>query len=117
MSKRGTVPALKDILEAISRTERYVGKATLGEFMANTKTQDAVVRNLEIIGEAVRNFPPDFRTAHPEVEWAKIVGIRDRLIHQYFSVDWDILWDVVSDKLPALKVQVERILDEIKSAE
>ena len=92
-------------------------RVTLGEFMARTETQDAVVRNIEIIGEAVRNLSMEFRTAHPEVEWPKITGIRDRLIHQYFSVDWDILWDVVKDKLPGLRIQVQRILDEMKAAD
>jgi len=92
-------------------------RVTLGEFMARTETQDAVVRNIEIIGEAVRNLSMEFRTAHPEVEWPKIAGIRDRLIHQYFSVDWDILWDVVKDKLPGLRIQVQRILDEMKAAD
>lgn len=61
MSKRGIVPSLKDILEAIDRIQRYVGTMTLAEFLANSEKQDAVVRNLEIIGEAVRNIPPEFR--------------------------------------------------------
>ena len=112
MSKRGDVPALKDVLEAIGRTQRYVGAATLAEFLAKTETQDAVVRNLEVIGEAVKNLSSDFRQEHEDIDWTRIAGLRDRLIHQYFSVDWDILWNIIQERLPVLKVQIARLLDE-----
>lgn len=112
MSKRGTIPALKDILEAIDRIHRYMGSMSQSEFLQQTEKQDAVVRNLEIIGEAVRNFSGDFREKHSQVEWTQIAGMRDRLIHQYFGVNWDILWDVVQEKLPALKTQVQQILND-----
>jgi hypothetical protein len=110
MSKRGIVPSLKDILEATDRIHRYLGAMTLAEFLANTEKQDAVVRNLEIIGEAVRNIPPEFRKKHSDIAWSQIAGFRDRLIHQYFGVNWTILWDVVQEKLPTLRRQVEELL-------
>lgn len=110
MSKRGVVPALKDILEAVERIQRYVGSMSQSEFLQNTEKQDAVVRNLEIIGEAVRNLPADFRRRHSQVQWAPIAGMRDRLIHQYFGVNWNILWNVVQEKLPSLKTDIEQIL-------
>lgn len=112
MSKRGIVPSLKDMLEAVDRIQRYVGAMSLGEFIANSEKQDAVVRNFEIIGEAVRNIPPDFRKKHRDIEWSQIAGFRDRLIHQYFGVNWTILWDVVQNRLPELKEHVERLLQE-----
>ena len=79
MSKRGDVELLKDILESANRIQRYVGTFTLAEFMADTQAQDAVVRNLSIIGEAVKNPSAEFREQHQEVEWAKIAGLRDKL--------------------------------------
>lgn len=110
MSKRGTTASLKDILEAIDRIQRYVARLTEAQFLANTEKQDAVLRNLEVIGEAVRNIPADVRRRHKEVEWTLIAGMRDKLIHQYFGVNWEIVWNVVQDKLPSLKANVHRIL-------
>ena len=110
MSKRRDVELLKDILESANRIQRYLGGFTLAEFMADTQAQDAVVRNLLIIGEAVKNLSAVFREKHQEVEWAKISGLRDKLVHDYFSLDWDILWDVVRAKIPALKEQVVTLL-------
>ena len=110
MSKRGIVPPLKDILEAIDRIQRYIGGMSLADFIANSEKQDAVVRNLEIIGEAVRNIPPEFREQHAQIPWNQIAGFRDRLIHQYFGVNWTILWDVAQNKLPVLRIQVSVLL-------
>lgn len=110
MPRRGAIPALKDMLEAIERIQRYIGSMSQSEFLEHTEKQDAVVRNLEIIGEAIRSVPADIRRQYTHVEWAPIAGMRDKLIHHYFGVNWDILWDVVQQKLPTLKSQVQQIL-------
>ena len=70
-----------------------------------------MTRSLEIIGEAVKNISTNFKKKHKSIEWKKIAGMRDRLIHHYFDVNWEILWDVLKEGLPELKVQVEKILD------
>ena len=68
-------------------------------------------RSLEVIGEAVKNLPGEFRAAHSEVEWRSIAGMRDRLIHGYFGIDYQFIWDVVQEKLPELKRNIQRIID------
>ena len=88
---------LEDILGAIARIRRYTTGLSKDAFAADDKTVDAVVRNLEVVGEAVKRVPADLRARHPEIEWQKIAGLRDILIHACFGVDVDILWDVISN--------------------
>jgi uncharacterized protein with HEPN domain len=78
--------------------------------LADPKTQDAVIRNIEIIGEAVKRLSAATREAHPEVPWSKIAGTRDRIIHGYFNVDLDIIWDVVETELPSLRERIVTIV-------
>ena len=97
---------IRDCLDRIFEYTRE-GRAA---FLADTRTQDAVIRNLEVIGEAAKNVPEDIRAAHPEIEWRKMAGLRDILIHRYFGIDVEIIWDVLQHKLPGLAAQVRRIL-------
>jgi uncharacterized protein with HEPN domain len=98
---------LADILVAIDRIDHYTRGMQRAAFAADQRTIDAVVRNLEVIGEAVKSLPGDLRAQHPDVEWQKIAGLRDILIHAYFGVDVDIVWDVVVNKLAGLRKTVE----------
>ncbi len=109
-SKRAESELLKDIKEAVIRIEKYAADIEYAEFLEDIKTQDAVVRNLEIIGEAVKNISADFRKKHKEVEWKNIAGFRDKMIHHYFGINWEIVWDVIKNKLPELEDQIEKIL-------
>jgi uncharacterized protein with HEPN domain len=102
--------SLDDILEAVERIQTYTVGMDREQFQSDRKTIDAVVRNLEVIGEAAKNVPPDVRAASPGVAWTKMAGMRDFLIHVYFGVDTEIVWDVVQTKLPELKASVEKLL-------
>lgn len=103
---------LKHILECIEEIEKYTKKVSRERFLQTTQLQDAVVRRLEIIGEAVKNLPTAFRDKYSEVAWKKIAGLRDILIHQYFGVDLNLVWKMVKRNLPGLKKKILKILDE-----
>ncbi len=112
MSKRGDKDFFKDIIEAIDRIQRYTRNMSFEEFLKDIKTGDAVVRNFEIIGEAVKNLTGDIKNQHKEIKWKDIAGMRDRIIHYYFGVNWDIVWASIKEKLPELKKKIEFILKE-----
>lgn len=110
MSKRSDREYLADIHEAIQRIQTYTTALSYAQFLADEKTQDAVIRNIEILGEAVKHLSAELIAAHPDVEWKGIAGMRDKLVHEYFGVNLDILWDVFTTKLPPLRAQVENII-------
>lgn len=101
---------LDDILESICRIYEYVAGMDFDSFSEDQKTVDAVVRNLEIIAEAARNLPSDLKNSLADIQWNKIVALRNILTHEYFGVNKEIVWDVVQTKLAALKVACEKAL-------
>jgi uncharacterized protein with HEPN domain len=101
---------LEDILLAIGRIRRSTDGITFEQFTENEEKADAVVRNLEVIGEAIKRLPEDVRTSRPDIEWKRIAGLRDILIHDYFGIDLKIIWDVVEHKLTQLDVCVRELL-------
>lgn len=113
MSKRTDKEFLLDIQEAIRRIELYIKGLNYQDFLKKIETQDAVLRNLEIIGEAVKNITPDLKKKYRDIQWKEIAGMRDKIIHFYFGVNWDIVWQTAKDKLPQLKRNVENILGEL----
>ena len=113
MSKRDVPLLLDDIIESIEKISLYTAEMTLESFEVDGKTLDAVVRNLEIIGEAANNIPIEFRKQITEIEWKQIIGMRHRIIHEYFGVDEDIVWSVIHDDLPVLKHQIIKLLKTI----
>jgi len=108
--KRTYLLYLKDILEAIERIESYVKGCSFEQFAKNTLIIDAVVRNFEIIGEATKHLPLEIKQENPSIRWKDMAGMRDKLAHEYFGVDIDILWKTSVNRLPALKPQIEELL-------
>ncbi len=101
---------LEHILNCIDKINEYTKGISIDTFLQNSMIQDAVIRNFEIIGEATKNLNPDFRAKYPEVEWKKIAGLRDKLIHDYLGVDLWAVWAVVEQILPDLRKKIAKIL-------
>jgi hypothetical protein len=110
MSERTDADSLSDIREAIGRVAAYTAGMTYETFVADTKIQDAVIRNLEIIGEATKNLSEELRSKHPGIPWKGMAGVWDRLIHHYFGVNLDIVWHVAVAELPEVASQLGRLL-------
>ncbi|MFH1114760.1 MAG: DUF86 domain-containing protein [Pseudomonadota bacterium] len=105
--------SLEDMVRSLARIRTLTSAMSYEEFVEDLTRQEAVIRNLEIIGEASKSVPHAVRSRYPEVDWARIGGLRDVLIHQYFGIDLEIIWDIVQTKLPDLDAQIKRILSEL----
>lgn len=103
-----------DILDAIDKIDEFIGNMDYGEFIQDDKTSTAVVKKIEIIGEAIKNIPKEVKAEYKTIPWKDIVGMRNKITHNYFKIDYEIVWNVVKEKLPALKMQVERVLKEME---
>jgi len=105
---------VKHILESIGNIESFSQGLSKSKFEKDRLRQSAIIREIEIIGEAVKNLPIDFTVKYPYVEWSKIAGTRDKIIHHYFGIDVDVIWDIVKYDLPDLKKKIKKILDELE---
>lgn len=109
MSKRPTNILLNDICQSIQRIEEYTRGMSLEDFSRDQKSIDAVARNFEIMGEAANRLPDEFKECHSEIEWFKIVGLRHRIVHEYFGIDLEIIWGILQKDLPELRQSLFRI--------
>jgi len=112
MTKDATI-FLKHILDSINLIEKYTEGVTEKEFLQSVEKQDLVTRRLEIIGEATHNLPEEFRDGHPEIAWNKAMATRNILIHHYFGIELDIIWDTVTKSLPIFKKQIQELLKKL----
>lgn len=109
MSKRDNILLLDDMLQSCYKIKNYVQGFDFEMFNSDNKTIDAVVRNFEIIGEAANRIDPDFRDNNPQIEWNRIRGFRNRIVHEYFGIDNEIVWSIIIDYLDELIDWIETI--------
>jgi len=113
--RRTSLHFLDDIKEASGKIKKYTAGMSYDEFLQDIKTQDAVIRNFEIIGEATKNLPADFKDRYPAVEWKQVAGLRDVMAHGYYRVDFEVIWEIIKVKLPGFSKDITKILkDEIR---
>ncbi len=105
---------LLDILEYAELIENSTKNISKDKFIKNKDITDATIRRLEVIGEAVKNIPNNFRNQYPDIPWSKVAGLRDIIIHAYFKVDLDLTWEIIKDDLPKLKRNIQKILSSMK---
>lgn len=103
---------LQHILEEARETCKYVKGFSIDDFHKDGKTARAIIRSIEVIGEAASKLSKEYRIKHPEIPWAKIIGMRNHLIHVYFDIDYDTIWQTVQNNIPDLIKMVKKLLDE-----
>lgn len=109
MSKREIKLYLEDIKDSIGKIEEYTKGLDFDEFVKDTMAIDAVVRNLTIIGEAARNIPEEIKSKNPDIAWTEAISMRNKVTHEYFGVDEDILWQTIKEDLPTFKKQISKL--------
>ena len=117
MSKRSDTDLLEDILISMKRIQEYIAGLTYNDFGNDHKTQDAVIRNIEIIGEAVKKISDSCKSGNQQIPWKMIAGTRDHLIHGYFGINIDIVWDIACVNIPEIMAQISKIKNDIKANE
>lgn len=112
--KRNVKLYIKDILEYMERAEEHIKGLTFQEFCKDKKTSDAVIRCIEVMGEAAKNVSDEIRNKYPFIPWRDMAGMRDKIIHGYFTVDFETVWLVVKEEIPKLKPMIKKVLEEVK---
>ena len=115
--KRDYILFIEDILTCIEKIERYTSNVSFEDFSGNDMAVDAVIRNFEIIGEAVKKIPEEIKRRYADVEWKEAAGFRDVLIHDYFGIDLEAVWDTLRNNIPPFKKQIVNVLKSEKASE
>jgi uncharacterized protein with HEPN domain len=110
--RRTVLHFLEDIREATGNIKKYTDGMSYEQFLVDRRTQDAVIRNFEIIGEATKNLPEDLKARYPDVAWRPVAGLRDIVAHGYYRIDYEVIWGIITDRLPGFKKDIAKILKE-----
>lgn len=108
---------LKDILDTMGAIEKFVENMELDDFSSDDKTSSAVIKKFEIIGEATKNVPDEIRKKYPDIPWKEMAGLRDKLVHFYFGIKYEIVWETIKQRLPFLKSSIRKVLRDLEDAE
>lgn len=114
--KRDYIFYMEDMLQSMKRIEEYLGNIKFAEFKRTYMIVDATIRNFEIIGEASKNIPEEIQKQYPEIPWRKMYGLRNLIAHEYFGVDYEMIWEIAKKNLPQNKLDIEKIIVIEKSA-
>ncbi len=112
MSKRDWKILVNDILHRIDLAETYVAGSEFEAISCDPLLTDGVIRSMEVIGESARQIPEDFRNHYPQIPWKEMVGLRNRVIHEYFDIDLEIVWNILQNEFPPLKEQLQQLLQD-----
>jgi uncharacterized protein with HEPN domain len=108
---------IKDILQNMNDAMDFIEGISYDQFVADKKTLNAVLRSIEVIGEATKNIPDEVRAKYPQVPWKEMAGMRDKVIHSYFGVDRETVWLVVKDRIPAIRSMIQQVLEDLEKQE
>jgi uncharacterized protein with HEPN domain len=109
---RTSLHFLEDIKEAAGKIRKYTTGMSYEQFLADQKTQDAVIRNFLVIGEATKNLSADIKDRYPGVEWKQVAGLRDVMAHGYYRIDYEVIWEIITSRLPGFRKDIGKILKE-----
>ncbi|AFV24469.1 hypothetical protein Mpsy_2265 [Methanolobus psychrophilus R15] len=113
-NERKATDYLQDMLYAIKKVDDFTSDLTYDQFVEDEKTQFAVIRAIEVIGEAAKNIPDPIKNKHPSIPWRNIAGMRDKLIHAYFGIDMEILWKAATIEVPKIEPKIRKIFDSLE---
>ena len=113
--KRNVALYVRDILQNMQDAEDFIQGLTYGQFASDKKTANAVIRSMEVIGEAAKHVPASVRSKYPAVPWREMAGMRDKVIHFYFGVDLETVWVVVKERIPAIRPIIQEILRDLET--
>ena len=117
MKKRNYKLFIKDIIDAMEHIEEFTGDMTLEELEANEMASSAVIRKFEVIGEAAKNIPNSVKEKNKDIEWKSMAGMRDRLIHAYFGIDYSLVWAAIKKDIPKIKPKLKKLLSSLEQEE